>query len=238
MSETRTCISCRHELPLDRFYASGHGTGRRRTCKRCLSEEGRRERRRAGAKIRHTRYNARGWVWCNRCQHYKPTEDFKPHPSRPGTLWSYCKPCVREIDRERYQRKTSTLEGAMADLEKRYERKKRQRTAERRERRQFVLHAIELLRRRGFTKAEIARLADTSLSSMWAWETKPERKITPAMERRFGVLLRETGHLPLGEPAFRRRLPHPEFEVIYQRVHRKVVAIPVRNAWKNGRRAA
>ena len=38
-------------------------------------------------------------------------------------MWSYCRPCVREIDRERYRRKTSTIEGAMADLEKRYARK-------------------------------------------------------------------------------------------------------------------
>jgi hypothetical protein len=187
---------------------------------------------------RPSRYNARGWVYCRHCQHYKHPDDFKRHPSRPGKLWSYCRDCVREIDRERYRRKTSTLAGAEEALEKRLARQHRQRKAERKERRSFVLHAIGLLRRRGFTKTEISRLADVSLTSVIEWEAKPERKITPAVAQRFEVLIRETAHLPFGEPVSRRRRPHPHYDEVYARVHEHVTAIPVRNAWKYGRRAA
>ena len=175
-AELRTCQVCKRTLPLDRFYASGTGSGRRHTCSRCLNEQLGRERRASGAKIRHNRYNARGHVYCNHCEKYLPPETFKRHPSRPHTFWSYCKPCVRIKDRERYQKATSTIEGATRVLDSRLARKRRQRAAEQRERREYVVYAIHQLRLRGFTRAEVARLTGGA-----DWNSDSARAILDAL---------------------------------------------------------
>lgn len=236
-ADLRTCIVCKRSLPQDRFYASGHGNGRRNTCTRCLNEAGARERRANGARIRHTRYNARGHVWCNRCATYLPASDFKRHPSRPHTYWSYCKPCTREIDRERYARKTSTMEGAQQVLDARLQRRRRQQANERSARKRWVMHCIEQLVQRGFTRAEIARLADVSVASLLAWiDPKSKRRITSAVEARFSVLVLAAGDLPRIGPQHRRRLPHPEYARIHATTIDEVRRHKVRNGWINGRR--
>jgi hypothetical protein len=61
-----------------------------------------------------------------------------------------------------------------------------------------------------------------------------ERAPTSAVVERFIVLLRETAHLPPGkEPAYRRRLPHPELDALLERCRPKVLAFPVRSRWKD-----
>lgn len=232
MTRHRTCVQCGRTLLVERFYRSGHGNGRRRTCRDCLVEQAGAQRRAEGRRVRHPRYNSRGDVWCNRCQRYRPSLDFKPHPSRPGKYWSYCKPCVRDIDRERYARRTATVAGAERELSKRYERKQRQRRKEDRERRRFVADSILLLRRRGLTKAEICKLADVSFGSLLDWE-RQARRVTPAVEDRFAVVLRETAYMPAQDaPVHRRRLPHPDLERLLTCCRPRVQAIPVRTRWK------
>lgn len=239
MHETeRQCRTCGRTLVIERFHRVGKGYWRR-DCKDCYNAAAREKTRRSGGRVRHPRYNSRGDVWCNRCQQYRSSLDFTPHPSRPGKLWSYCKACVRELDRERYRRKVSTLAGAEEELEKRNQRKRRHARAEDRARRDFVAASILLLRRRGLTKADISRLLDTSMGSVLEWERKA-RRVTPAVERRVGVVVRETMYLPVQDtPVYRRRLPHPDIERLMARCLPQVRAIPVRSRWhKHERRAA
>jgi DNA-binding transcriptional regulator YiaG len=228
----RTCIECQRTLPLDKFYSSGHGNGRRRTCIRCLHKAAERERRARGAKARHPRFNARGFARCGRCEKYKHPEEFRKHSNRPGNLWWACRSCEREIERERYIQRTSTVDGALEYQRKSNERRRRSRANQQKDRRQFVRDSIKALRRRGFTKTEISRLMQTGVSSLIAWETDDTRKITRQVEERFAVLLRETSHLPFVEPVTRRRLPHPDFDDIQRRTADKIASIPTRNRWK------
>jgi transcriptional regulator with XRE-family HTH domain/predicted Fe-S protein YdhL (DUF1289 family) len=233
----RYCTSCHRHRPERDFFASGHGQARRRICTRCLHDQKRRERIARGGRDRHPRYNARGEVWCNRCDRYQGAENFKRHPSRPHTYWSYCKVCTRELDRERYARKTSTLEGAQAVLDSRLARNRRQRRAEFAERRKFLKESIQLLRRRGLTKAEIVRLTDTTHGNLLNWERGATKRPTKAVCDRFAIVVRETAELPLGEPIHRRRIPHPAMSELLARCLPKVRAIPLRDSWKNRRRA-
>ncbi len=235
---TRTCLVCRRELDVDRFHRSGnHSAGRRRTCKTCIADAQRRTRRERGSAIRHPRYNARGDVWCNRCQRYQGAENFKRHPSRPHTYWSYCKVCTREVDRARYAKKTSTLEGALEVLEDHNRSKRRRMQREFAGRRRFLVDSISLLRRRGLTKAEIVRLTDTTFGNLLKWERGECLKPTKAVCERFAIVVRESGALPAGEPVYRRRLPHPAMGELLARCLPLVEAVPIRNAWKNGRRS-
>jgi len=233
---SRRCLACQRDLPVASFYASGHGSGRRRTCIRCLHAAVAVERRARGARERHLRINARGDVWCNRCRRYRGAEDFRRHPQRPNTWWAYCRECTREIDRTRYAKRTSTIEGATLELEKKQRRKDRLGRRRDRERRFFVAESISLLRRRGFTKAEIVRLADVSFPSLLDWE-RQARRVTPAVVSRFSVLVQETSDYRGGEPPVRRRLPHPDCAMLMERCRPLMLAHPVRSAWKNGRRS-
>lgn len=193
--------------------------------------------RRAPAYRRHTRFNARGDAWCNRCQRYLPVYEFKRHPSRPGTLWSYCKPCVLVIDRERYRKSTSTLAGAIAVLSKRYERKKRHQREVREERIAFIENAITVLRKRGFTLSHIARLTGIKVTNFYQWQKRASRPSRNA-ERRFGLALQATAHIPIGEtPAYRLRLPHPELHTLCEQLAPELTKYPMRSAWINGRRS-
>lgn len=230
---TRPCKVCKRTLPLDRFYASGHGNGRRHTCTRCINVELDQERRARGAHKRHPRYNARGHVWCNRCQHYLTADQFKRHPSRPGTCWSYCKPCVIQIDRERYRRKVSTIEGATQVLEARYKRKKRAQAKAIRDRKEYVIYVIDQLRLRGFTRAEISRLTGVSQPTLAKWaDPKDKTRILEAGERRLEIVFRETVSLPRIGYQNGRRLPHPEYARIHALTHDDVQAVYLRNAWR------
>lgn len=228
----RVCIQCKRELSAKHFYSSGHGNGRRRTCTFCLSEQA----KTTSGYTRHKRYNARGEVWCNNCKTYQHADNFKRHPQRPHTFWTYCKPCVREIDRMRYRAKAKTPAGKES-IRRRVERKRAQSHREMTERKAFIAKAIELLGRRGFTVSEIAKLAGVGLTNVYKWRAMKHRP-TPAVEARFAIVLRETGHLPVGpERAFRRRSPHPELASLLERLAPQIAPHEVRSGWKNGARA-
>lgn len=198
-----------------------------------MADAANRQARARGAPVRHPRYNARGEVWCNRCQQYLGAESFKRHPQRRHTYWSYCRPCTRIIDRERYARRTRDLDRALAELERHNQRKRTRSAADFAERRQFLADAIRILRRRGLTKAEIVRLTDTSFANLLKWERGERHRPTKAVCQRFSIVLRETADLPIGsELADRRRLPHPAMGELLARCLPKVQAIPVRDTWK------
>lgn len=227
----RTCRRCNQSKPFDHFYATGHGNGRRRVCIRCLNEE---QRAKAGYR-RHQRYNARGEVWCNYCQRYRHADTFKPHPSRPGKLWTYCRECTREIDRIRYRAKVSTPEGRRAVMAGRVERHRRLRQREVKDRSKFVESAVDTLLRRGFTLSEVARLAGFSVGIIYGWRYGKTPSL--AAENRLAIVLRETAHLPIGDiPTFRRRKPHPELAFLIKRLAPQLEPYPMRDSWRYGRR--
>lgn len=180
------------------------------------------------------RVNARGDVWCNHCEHYLPAHRFRRHPSRPA-WWPYCRDCTRVLDRQRARCIRGTPEWAAANAD-RLRRQRRQDAREQADRAAFVRDGIGILRRRGLTKAEIARLARVSHASLIVWE-RGERRPDPNVAARFGVLLRETAALPIGaEPAYRRRLPHPAYAGLVARVGPLVAAYPVRSTWGTRKR--
>jgi transcriptional regulator with XRE-family HTH domain len=228
----KTCIVCGHERPT-RAFGSGPSnpkTGvayRRRTCLDC--EE--RKRRAAGIPKRHRRYDARGNVWCNNCKRYLSRENFKRHPQRPHTFWSYCKECTRALDRLRARNIRGTEQWEQ-NTRRRVSQKRQQRSQEHAERQRFVQDAITLLRRRGLTKAEICRVADVSFGSLLAWE-RGERRILPNVAARFGDLLLTTADWLLAEEAtYRRRLPHPRLPELFERMAPRIEQLPVRSRWK------
>lgn len=177
-----------------------------------------------------TRMNARGQWLCVNCGAYRERYDFKCPPSRKGLPWPYCRDCVRTLDRLRpkYWRGTPEWE---KDQARRARQQRAQARRERAERIQFVANAIDLLRRRGLTKSEVARLAGLSVGAMGVWE-RGERLPDPNVARRLGILLVETRHLPVGEtPCCRRRLPHPELPALMACVAPRLAAYPVRTRW-------
>lgn len=235
-SRSRVCIACNHERPGRKFGAGATNpkTGeayRRRTCLDCETKE----RRARGVPERHARYDARGHVWCNNCRQYLHADNFRRHPLRPHTYWSYCKECTRWIDRNRARsiRGTADWKKAVTD---RVRRQRRQATQEQTERRKFVADAITLLGRRGLTRAEIARLCDTSHGSLIEW-ARSERRVTPQVASRFGGLLRLTHDFSMAaEPVRRRRLPHPEMPRLLAAMAPVLERYPVRNSWNSGKR--
>lgn len=228
--DTKVCRACKRRLPIRLFAATGHmvaSLGRRsgdHTCKICREKE----RRAAGTPVRNQRINAVGDVWCNACERYRDPLNFRRHPQRPHTWWAYCIDCTRELDRMRWRgerrEKSNQVRG---------ERQKQQQANERRSRRFFVTNAIELLRKRGLTKAEICRLGGFTWTSLLAWE-RGERRVTSNACQRFVILLRETQHLPTGAtPAYRRRLPIPGFDNLVERVTPLIGQYPLRSRWKS-----
>jgi hypothetical protein len=234
----RACRVCHRRRPIDEFYRSGSSPNARRgTCRTCMADAANRSARARAVPVRHPRYNARGEVWCNRCQQYLGAESFKRHPQRPHTYWSYCMPCTRIIDRERYARRTRDLDRAIAELERHNQRKRKRSAADFAARRRFLVESISLLRRRGLPKAEIVRLTDTSFGNLLKWERGERHRPTKAVCERFAIVVRETGDLPAGVPVARRRLPHPAMGELLARCLPKVQAIPVRDTWKYRRHA-
>lgn len=235
MEGAKACRVCGRTLPLRLFPVSPatarDGTPyRRRTCQPCA------EQAKGGATKRPPRTNARGDVWCCNCETYLPPTRFRRHPSRPHRWWSYCRDCTKELDRFREKRRRGT-EAWRADTERRVRQKREQSRRERAQRRAFATEAIRLLRRRGFTKAEIARLARTAIQSVLAWEAGT-RRVTPNAADRLGVLLRHTAAYRAGkEPEYRRRLPHPDLPWLLAATEAEMAALPLRSRW-TGRDAA
>lgn len=177
------------------------------------------------------RYDGHGNVFCHNCRSYLPADRFawKASPSMDRPRYnSYCRPCQREIDRMRW-----TGDRRLRLNERRLVTQAKHQRRDRKDRMHFVADAIQLLRRRGLTKAEISRLADVSMTSLLKWERK-ERRVTTAVADRFGVLLRETAYLRTGDtPEYRRRLPHPDLPLLMERCRPQVERYPVRNSWIN-----
>lgn len=224
-SAHKRCSRCQRELPLDAFYRRRNGRPQS-WCRTCL----RAHQERTHPRQRPPRVNARGDLFCFHCQRYQHPSAFRlcspPSWPRPRYL-SYCRECEAALNRLRWRG-----ERRERQLRQRAERKRRQRQAQQRERREFVASAILILRRRGLTKMEIARLAGVSLQSLLRWE-RQQRRPDPSVAERFVILLRETAHLPLGDqPAYRRRRPHPELPALLARTGPQLARFPVRSKWR------
>lgn len=231
--DTKQCRTCNRILPFRLFVPTGSyikSIGRKcgsADCRDCLA----RKRRAAGIPERHPRINGRGEVWCNNCRQYRPTSDFRRHPQRPHTWWAYCKPCTRELDRLRWRgdRRQRLNTQRIAN-----QRRKRQVAFA--ERRRFLADTIDLLLRRGLTISEIGRLTGIGLSNIYKYQASETRRPTEAVTARFEQLLRLTMDWPLGEPARRRRIPHPEIPALTAAMASTIAAHPVRSSWKDGKR--
>lgn len=237
-AHTKRCRTCDRVLPFRCFVPTGSfikSIGRKcgsADCRDCLA----RKRRAQGVPERHQRVNGRGEVWCNACKRYLPASEFRRHPARPHTWWSYCKPCVREIDRMRYRGSVATREGKRKVMDARTRRKRRQSAADFRERREFLAAAIELLRRRGLTATDQSVATQTTRENVYAWQRKQVHRPTMAVIARFEALLLLTIDWPQGEPAYRRRAPHPELLELSDAMRPVIARHPVRNPWSGGRR--
>lgn len=173
------------------------------------------------------RFDGHGNVHCSACNRYRPGDEFGYPPSLKGRPTAYCHGCQRILDRMRWRGERRAVANVQRVVNKR-----RERQGARRERIGLVKNAILTLRKRGLTKSEIAKLTQTSSVNLLVWE-RGERLPDPHVAERFLVVLHETAHLPLGkEPAYRRRLPHPELAVLLERCRPKVLAFPVRSRWK------
>jgi hypothetical protein len=209
----------------------------RADCDECAEKA----RRAAGIPVRHQRRNARGDYWCNHCKRYRPADCFADHPtpSRTGTKWSYCRDCVRELDRLRYHASVSTPEGRAKVQAARAQRQRRRKRAEYAERRETVANAIDVLHWRGLTDMDISEILDVSFASVWHWKQKKRRVVTEAVVERMLALVTATKEWPkLDQPAYRRRTPHPKRDELRERLRPLLLQFPVRSRWVNGRRAA
>lgn len=182
---------------------------------------------------RRDRISARGEVWCFNCKTYLPGERFEwRHPPSwtKGRWWPHCRECTRQLDRLRRRNIRGTPEWK-ADQERRDRQQRAQNRREREERIRFAQEAIAIVRRRGLTKSEIARVTQTSLPSLLQWERGSVR-CDPNVAARLGELLLATTGWPLGaEPCYRRRLPHPELPALLSRMSPVVARYPVRTKW-------
>lgn len=171
-----------------------------------------------------------GLILCHNCRRYLAPDAFRWQtcPSLPKPKYTaYCAPCQRALDRLRWTGERRDRLNARRVVNQR-----RQSKREQAERRRFVADAIGILRRRGLTQSEIARLAGVSCSSVAIW-ARGDRRATPAVAQRFGVVLRETGDLPATDvpPKGNRWCRHPRFAEAMARCAPQVMAIPVRSRW-------
>lgn len=180
---------------------------------------------------RRPRINQRGEVLCHNCDRYLPADHFRwmdcPSIAKPR-FWSYCYDCTRQLDRLRWRG-----ERRERNNQTRIIRRRRQQAAERTERQHFVTTSIDLLRRRGFTKAEIAKLCGVSWTTLLSWE-RGERRVTMNGSRRIGIVVWETRYLKAGpEPCYRRRLPHPDLAMLLARIEPQLAPYPLRSRWRD-----
>lgn len=243
--ELRTCAVCGQTLPLAgnfrprQDYVTRDGTVRvyyQRSCRRCANARQREYHTKARAPKyrRMVRFNARGDAWCPGCRHYLPVTRFRPHPSRPGALWAYCVDCTRIKDRERYAK--TYLDDARweAECARHTAAKRARRAKEIAERREFVVKALDTLRRKGLAYVDIAELAGVHHQSFIVWRNLPERKISPAAAARIGTVLGAALDLPLGEYLPRGRRADPAvMAVLRQRCLPAVATLkPMRSRWR------
>lgn len=225
----KPCRACGRTLARRLFPPTGTKsplTGERYggpVCYGCLEKA----RRAAGIPVRHKRVNGSGLVRCSACRRWQDPSEYGYPPSLKGRPTAYCHGCQRELDRMRWRGERRAKGNA-----DRVVRQRRERRGQKQERRSLVKGAILTIRRRGLTKAEICKLADIPFTTLLDLE-RGDRMPTPAMAERFVVVLGETAYLPLGkEPAFRRRLPHPDLDALIARCRPRVLAFPVRSRWK------
>lgn len=234
-SEQKICMVCERTLPIRMFAATGNYSktlGRKfgdHTCRSCRESQ----RRAAGVPERHQRYDAHGRVWCNRCRRYLPPTEFRRHPQRPHTYWSYCKPCTREIDRIRHFRKHEDPVNRIADNERHNELRRKRRDEEFRQRREELVSCINRLLRKGLTRQEICRLAGISAGNLISYLEKATRRPDPNTVERVAALDRLTLGWPKGEQCFRRRTPHPRLPELEAAMDQVRDAYPRRDIWRN-----
>lgn len=242
----RTCATCGQTLPLDgQFrrraadYTTRSGETKvyyARSCIRCQNAAQRAYQRKERPPKYHRmpRFNARGDAWCPHCQHYLPVTRFKPHPSRPGALWAYCRECTRIKDRRRYA--TAYLDDAKWAVEcARHTAAKRARRAkEIAERREFVFKALDTLRHKGLAYTDIAELAGISLVTFSAWRRDPRRKLSPAAAARIGAVLTAALDLPRQPTIVRNRRLDPALRAVLEERLAPVrpTFIPMRSRWR------
>lgn len=210
----KTCSRCLKTKTFDDFYLFTD-RGRERVssmCKPCTRryQVRRNEMLRNGPPRRMPRYNDRGQAWCPNCRQYLSQDNFRPHPSRAGQLWSYCKPCVIELDRMRYRYGDPAKKRAATQRNVQLARQRRR--AAKQEREAFVRNAISTLKRRGFTRADICAMGRFGQGNVIEWETGVRRDhgIQPAIERTFGALLRLTADYAAGPREKKGGRPHPD----------------------------
>lgn len=172
------------------------------------------------------RYNGHGRVHCRACKQYLAPDSFawQTCPSLPKPRYNpYCRPCQRQMDRMRWRGERRATNNAS-----RLVRQKRNKQRVARQQREFAAHLVKLLRRRGLTKSEIARLTGTHITSVMAWEHQA-RQVTPNAVSRLTVVVQATAHLPLAERgAYRRRLPHPELPALMRACRSRIETYPLR----------
>lgn len=220
----KTCSRCLRTKGLDDFYVYEH-KGRPRAssaCRSCTLRQAERKRHeaRGGERQRMPRYNAAGEAWCPNCRRYRCRADFRPHPSRPGHLWAYCRECTVELDRIRYRYRDKA---AKREEHRRSCARKRQRNrAAMAERDAFVRQAISTLKRRGFTRADICALGRFNQGNVIEWETgaRRQRGIQRSVERTFGELLRLTAGYAAGPRERKGGRPHPDLPVLAEAMDR------------------
>lgn len=176
---------------------------------------------------RPRRINGRGEVYCHNCKRYRPTYEFRRHPSVPSRWWPYCNACCRELDRMRW-----TGERRKRLNAQRVVNKQRARRSEFATRRADLTSGIALLRRRGLTLTDIGEICQLSREGMGNWAPIRVSKPLEAVAIRIGELVALTIDWPLTEtPAYRRRTPHPLRDELRAALRPVVLAHPVRQRW-------
>lgn len=237
---TKVCPRCMTSKPLDEFYAyrDGRYDGLVRYgswCKPCQRKNQQRlgEKARKGVVLRRSnRFDHRGRIWCPNCKAYQERDLFKEHPNRPGKYWAYCTPCTRVLDRIRYryggaQRKKEAFEA-------RRESRRHKRQLELAERRKFVMDAFDILRRRGFSQADIARLIRADAGNLRVW-AEGRRNVGPAVAKTFAAALYATKDYRIkatAAPMKSTGRPHPDMARLIE-----VMEFSTRQIRRKGRKA-
>lgn len=214
--EEKRCPRCMKVKGFDAFYRfHDKHRGKERISSYCRDcsiriEHLKRVKAHPGPPRRMPRHNAAGDAWCPNCRAYLPVHRFKPHPSREGKLWTYCRACTIEIDRMRYRYGDKAQQQRWT--KDRTDRRKRQRRAAKENRQQFVVEAHRILRGRGFSQADIIALGRFDVGNLQLWLTGQVRGrgIQPAIERTWAALLLITAEYANGEPPPPRQRPHPD----------------------------
>lgn len=112
-----------------------------------------------------------------------------------GKLDTYCRECNREYQRE-YQRLRRKVDPEFREARREAVRKYRpkarvRRHKDRKERKEWTLHVLDLLREHGLSYQEIARRTRMDPSGLWVMRKNPKHVPTKATAERLTTLLRD-----------------------------------------------